>query len=43
MSDSLLTYGMFYGTWCSNGPAARALTDIGKPVIDWVSLGQVGG
>lgn len=23
----------------SNGPCARALTDIGSPVIDWVSLG----
>lgn len=24
----------------SNGPCARALTDIGAPVIDWVSVGQ---
>lgn len=26
---------------CSNGKAARALTDIGAPAIDWVALAQV--
>ena len=25
---------------CSNGRAARTLTEIGSPAIDWVSLGQ---
>ena len=25
---------------CSNGRAVRALTEIGSPAIDWVSLGQ---
>lgn len=27
---------------CSNGRAAKALTEIGDPPIDWVSLAKVG-